>query len=84
MKKILVLAFVSAAFFFGCSADSDDFPSVTAPEWSGTPTKPDPGTEPSESEKYCSIGGYCVTIDEDFTARECLSIYGTITNSCQD
>jgi len=62
MKKILVLAFVSAAFLFSCSADYE-LPitsSNSPPEWSGgpasTPSTPGGG----------GGGKYCVTSDYDY------------------
>jgi len=42
-KKILVLAFVSAAFLFGCSADGlIPNPSAEPPAWDGVPSTDGP------------------------------------------
>jgi len=46
-KKILVLAFVSAAFLFGCSADGSFNSSNEPPEWDGIPSTAGPSTDES-------------------------------------
>jgi len=90
-KKIFVLAFVSAAFFFGCSADYAFNSNVTPPAWSGTPStdnggkKPDP-TEPPEEVIYCDLPGYqyCVLVDEQMTLELCAEDGGDIVDKCPD
>jgi len=89
MKKILVLAFVSAAFFFGCSAD-DSFSSDTAPpSWSGEPSlNPSGGEQPIEpppsggNGNYCYVFGVCIELDEDFPATYCQLSGGQLVTSC--
>jgi len=69
-KKILALAFVSAAFLFGCTADGS-FDSDTSP----TPT-PGGGTQ------YCYIENECVPFEGALTAEMCRILDGTVVNSC--
>jgi len=89
MKKILVLAFVSAAFFFGCSADGIvPYSTAEPPEWDGTP-EIGPGSSPAVSDRYCSfmyIGflPVCEKISDEFTTEDCDDFDGTIVISCPD
>ncbi|MDR2584202.1 MAG: hypothetical protein LBC75_12040 [Fibromonadaceae bacterium] len=80
-KKILVLAFVSAAFFFGCSADN--FISVAnvpePPEWDGVPSPENPS---NAGGGYCIAGGMCIKLNSYFTAYECLENNAKIVDIC--
>jgi hypothetical protein len=90
-KKIFTLAFVSAAFFLGCSADSSfTSPNNPPPDWDNALDN-DPGTNTGGgggggSGNYCSgslLGySYCEELDEDFTADACHGLGGTLVNSC--
>jgi len=82
-KKILALAFVSAAFFFGCAADNL-VPSSTDPEppaWNSAPTSKNP---PAGNPKggYCFAGGMCVKFNGYFTLEDCYDLNGSIADSC--
>lgn len=58
MNKILVLVFVSAAFFFGCSSDSLGSGSVKPPEWDGMPSI-QPGSNTPSGGGGGGGSGYC-------------------------
>jgi len=76
-KKILALAFVSAAFFFGCSADGSFNSKNPAPD-------DEYEDEPSNG-KYCSIQyplRICQELSSTLTAEDCSEIGGVIVNSC--
>jgi len=91
-KKILVLAFVSAAFFFGCSADGSTT-GPTPPGWDAMPPKPSkpnydpvPPIKPNNpvTPSYCLVQGYCLEIG-DYpieTTADCLDYDGTVVSSC--
>jgi len=75
-KKILALAFVSATFFFGCTADGDDNSSATAPSWDGMPSgspsapgiMPPPATPTTPIDPNIPGGSsynYCI-MDDDY------------------
>jgi len=81
MKKILILAFVSAAFIFGCSADGPFNGNATPPEWKSEPSVPGggggggdgpgPSTCPSSSNPsgdYCYYDGDCDRIGGFYTS----------------
>jgi hypothetical protein len=70
-KKILVLAFVSAAFFFGCSADGSFNSGEEPPAWKGAPSTTVLGG-------YCLLEGVCGPLE----ASICQSIGGTVVGSC--
>jgi len=60
-KKILVLAFISAAFLFSCSADGTFNPSSQPPDWSGIPSNaPSTGNDGSGSSCGSLTGNCCV------------------------
>jgi len=81
MKKILVLAFVSAVFFFGCAADGAFFSDNEPPEWDSAPST----TNPSAGEgRYCFAGGMCIKLNGYFTAKDCIDQNAMVTNSCPD
>jgi len=90
-KKILVLAFVSAAFFFGCSADGSFNSNTNPPGWDGIPSTTSPSTGPGEpgpngGENYCSIyipgaGTICAPL-QGFTAQDCIDEGGQPVGSC--
>jgi len=99
MKKILVLAFVSAAFLFGCSADGSFTASSAPPEWKGgpasTPSGGGGGGGNNNNKKYCYLYDYhedeyvCYLIPGRYidTESECENdYYGDIVNfqRCQD
>jgi len=81
-KKILALAFVSAAFFFGCAADSNNpSPSADPPAWESAPTSVNPPAgQPSGG--YCFAGGMCVKFNGYFTIADCSDLNGSIIDSC--
>jgi len=93
-KKILSLAFISAAFIFGCSADGAFTSSNTPPEWEhkpddlGTPSNT-PSTPGGNSNGYCSFSylgqTVCEELDSSYTEADCRSDSGTVvssTNNC--
>jgi len=90
MKKFLVLAFVSAAFLFGCSADGSFSGSSTPPPWKGGPSStpsggggnpnPNPGNY-----NYCVVDdGYdCTCYPMGGTNNDvCTNIGGNLSNTC--
>ncbi|MDR2594941.1 MAG: hypothetical protein LBC87_09265 [Fibromonadaceae bacterium] len=90
MKKILVLAFVSAAFLFGCSADGYLSSTATPPAWKGGPSSAPGGgpNPPSNNESWCIIYDYyydecdCYSM-AGHTAEECYYEGGDeISNTC--
>jgi len=92
-KRIFVLAFVSAAFFFGCSADYSFNSNIAPPAWSGTPSTNDSTgvpitpTDPEPVlEEYCDLPAYayCVILDEQMTLELCDESGGSIVNECPD
>jgi hypothetical protein len=67
-KKILTLAFISAALFLSCSADDFFDPSKDVPDPGGI--DPGPGTGPGGDGKgSCEIMGYCSK--DNVTESEC-------------
>jgi len=88
MKKILVLAFVSAAFLFSCSADGDLGTSITPPEWKGGPasTPSTPGGGGGGGKNYCIIYYYSDDCDcysmEGVPEEYCNSSGGELSNTC--
>jgi len=91
-KKIFVLAFVSAAFLFGCSADYSFNSDVTPPAWSGTPSTDNgsggynPPVTPPDQNLYCDLPAYayCVLVDEQMTLELCDESGGSIVAECPD
>jgi len=88
MKKIL-LAFVSAAFLFGCSADGSFNSSATPPAWDGGPE----GTPSTGGGGGGGGGGgnnnkeYCLFFDFDEYEYICLLIGGHYLDTrskCED
>jgi len=80
-KKILVLAFVSAAFFFGCVADNSFNPNAEPPEWDGVPSATNPLTVPGGHFCYAPPG-LCIKLNSYFTAEDCLETSAVIVVSC--
>jgi len=83
-KKILVLAFVSVALIFGCSADGSFNSSITPPKWKGEPSI-SPASGGGSSYKYCVVeSSYdCLCGDmEGHTKEECDYYQGTLSNTC--
>ncbi|MCL1955878.1 MAG: hypothetical protein FWF63_01020 [Fibromonadales bacterium] len=81
-KKFLVLAFVSATFFFGCVSDGL-VPGSSSPEppaWDGVPSETNPLTVPGGP--YCYASGLCIRINDHFTAKDCLETNAVIVISC--
>jgi len=88
-KKILVLAFVSAAFFFGCSADGSFSSNSVPPAWDGEPSTTGPSNphEPVPTGGNCSfryqVYDVCIELDDEFTAEDCIEEFdGTIVSIC--
>jgi len=88
-KKILFFVFISAAFFFGCSADGLNPNGVTPPAWDKAPPSLNGGKH------YCLVKALgmpvmCEEISSDFTVKECngLEIGGfissTVVSECPD
>jgi len=80
MKKILVLAFVSAAFLFSCSADIGVSGTTSPPKWSGGPAST-PSTPGGGGGGYvkCLYNGTCY---EDVPREECIYAGGSVVSSC--
>jgi hypothetical protein len=81
MKKILVLAFVSAVFFFGCAADGALSSDNEPPAWDGAPSATNPS---AGGGGYCFAGGICIKLNGYFTAKDCLKQEALITDSCSN
>ncbi|MCL2101574.1 MAG: hypothetical protein FWH22_07675 [Fibromonadales bacterium] len=87
MKKFFILAFVSAAFFFGCSADGFITPSgdtVWSKDVEGNPGPgPGPGPNPGGS-GYCLNSGNsaCLKMASNFNASNCSAVNGSAAGSC--
>jgi hypothetical protein len=89
-KKIMVLAFVSAAFLFGCTADLNLPSSNVPPAWDGVPST----TGPSTGEPPIPPGGgrvcvalindtpRCIEIEQSFDEEDCDDVYGQVMSSC--
>jgi len=88
MKKILILAFVSATFFFGCSADFNDVPPVKPPTWSAEPSTEAPSTngggrefclfyDPRDGEEWCERIPY----ERGYTEEDCYDEGGEPVNA---
>jgi len=78
MKKILVLAFVSAAFLFSCSADGSFSGSYKPPTWKGMP-----GAAPS-TPGGGSGSKYCILYDYYYDECDCYSMTGHTDDQCYD
>jgi len=93
-KKILILAFISAAVFFGCSADGTFNPKASIPDWEGIPSAEPPsgggggggGGGGSGSSKYCVFEErddcWCSQIPNGYTDNDCRNRDGYPSNSC--
>jgi len=91
-KKLFALVLISAAFFFGCSADSSFTSGIPTPAWDGEPSTTGhpgqgPGPGPGGGPQYCAYKWYgildsCEEIDESFTKEDCDSNNGKIVSSC--
>jgi hypothetical protein len=87
-KKIFALAFVSVAFFFGCSADGYSGSNNVPPAWDNAlPTTPSTGGPGGGGTQYCSayIPGYgnvCEEIEDSEDLEYCEYMGGHVVPSC--
>jgi hypothetical protein len=85
-KKILFFAFISAAFFFNCSADGF-FESDTPPP-EGETSSPQNPSGGGGGAGYCLLYDdyeyeyYCVPIPPGYTEQSCREADGQPVNSC--